>query len=535
MDHLHHNGLDLKAFILICLAVSVAVGQQQTTGTVTYVAAGQVYVGAGRSKGIADSATATVVRGTTLITTLRLVAASSSSSSWTADSAVQSVQVGDQVRIRFTPAQDVAVVPVDTLPRTPAKTMLTTDYRRPSRASTSPAIDLVGRIGTQLVVLGFDQPSQNLRQAGVVVSARARLRDLPLRFELYANGRDVSRGSVRPLSARSMNASRLYRAAIEYDDTRNQAAIGRMTLPFAPTVGVLDGATYARRWGSLTTGLGIGFQPDLNLQGADFLRRRFIIFANLQPASMPSASLSGTYAKTWYKGASEREVVNATGSTAISDRISIWGSTDIDLRVSEAGVHRLAPSLSLLLVTASWRVNDVFSLSGGLDASRSVLPFSFARFIPDSMTDHSLRSGLSISGSLSLRRGMSVTATLTPRLTAGAFNGDYAASTSVGAYDLFGSGVGLRLQGTLNQSQMSIGQGLGLTASMNALTVDWNLRVQQVQYRLRSSAPGSTGTTVGLDAMVPILRRLSWLVSFDAVHGFSASSRSLFTELTYRF
>lgn len=526
----------LKTFALILILVVAATGQErESSATVTYVAAGQVYVDAGRKQGVVDAATAIVYRDSTIVTTLRLFATSSRSSSWLADSAIASVRVGDVVRFRSVAAASLEAPVTDSVPRAPTSSLLRTEYRRPSGPSDASPMDLVGRLGAQVVAIGYDDPTQNLLQTGLILSARARMRSLPLKFDLYTTLRDVSRGGARPFSSRSMASSRLYRAVVEYDDGRNIAAVGRMTILSAPTVGLLDGIMVARRWGEVTVGTGFGIQPNADLQGTDADRRRLIVFTSYQPSAWSSATASATYAKSWYRGTSEREMVNATGGVSLTDRLSLWTSTDVDLRVTEGGAHRFAPSLSLLLFTLSWRATDEISLSGGVDASRSVLPYSFARFIPDSMSDRTLRSGVSVSGSVLLPYRMSLSANVTPRTSAGAFNGDYAGSAALSAYDVLRTGVGLRLQGLLSHNEMSSGQGYGLSASLHALTIDWSARVQQVRYRLTTASSRTVGTTLGIDAMVPILPRLSWLVSLDLVRGFGSTSQSVYSEVSYRF
>lgn len=514
---------------------AAAVGQQrELAALVTYVAAGNVYVNAGRNQGVDESASAVVTRDGRALTTLRLDAVSSKSSSWQADSVLQLVRVGDQVRI--TVAVAGPIVPVtDTTARQLPETILTTSYRRRTVAAERPAFEVQGRVGAQVFAMGFDDPALDLLQAGLTVSLRARTRDFPLRLDIYGHLRDVSRGGAAPFSARSADASRLYRWTLEYDDQTNVVTAGRMALPQAPTIGILDGLTYSRRMGGWTAGAGIGLQPHHDLLGTDPDRRKALVFASYHPTDWPSASVSAAYAKTWFRGASEREAINSTAGAAMTDRLMLWTSVDLDLRVTEQGVHRMRPSLSLLLFSATWRVTDALSLTGGADASRSVMPFSFARLIPDSMTDRTLRSGVTLSGSWAIRQGLSMTASVTPRMSDGSFNGEYAGSTTLSSYNLFGSGVGLRVQGLLTQSVVTEGQGYGATATVQAVSIDWSARFQQIRYRLKRSGSTSFGTTLGLDAMVTVFRPFSLLVSADLVRGFGSTSRSLFTELSYRF
>ncbi len=524
----------LVSILSLLLVVSVTAQKKEISAAVTYVASGNVYVNAGRSQGVGDSATAVVVRNGLTVTTLRLDAASSKSSSWLADSGLQSIRVGDLVRASVADL-DTGGPAVDSTKRFASPTILTSSYQRTDITAEHPWLELQGRVGAQVFAMGFDDPALDLLQAGLTVSFRARARDLPLRLDVYGHLRDVSRGSAAPLSARSADASRLYRWTLEYDDRTNVVTAGRMALPQAPTIGILDGLTYSRRMGGWTAGAGIGLQPHHDLLGTDPDRRKMLVFASYHPTDWPSASVSAAYAKTWFRGASEREAINSTAGASVTDRLMLWTSVDLDLRVTEQGVHRLHPSLSLLLFSVTWRVTDALSLTGGADASRSVMPFSFARLIPDSMTDRTLRSGMTLSGSWAIRRGLSMTASLTPRMADGAFNGEYAGSTTVSSYDLFGSGVGLRVQGLLTQSVVTEGQGYGATAMFQAVSVDWSARFQQIRYRLKRSGATSFGTTLGLDAMVTVFRPFSLLVSVDLVRGFGSTSRSLFTELSYRF
>ena len=90
----------MRTAILAVSFLSIAAyGQEHIVrSAVTYVAAGNVYASSGRNHGVTDSSSATVIRGGERIA-LRFVAASSRSSSWTADSALDRIAVGDSILI----------------------------------------------------------------------------------------------------------------------------------------------------------------------------------------------------------------------------------------------------------------------------------------------------------------------------------------------------------------------------------------------------------------------------------------------------
>ena len=124
----------------------------------TYVAAGNVYVDAGKNQGVDASARAVVTRGGQALTTLRLEAASSKSSSWLADSSIQVIRVGDLVRISV--ASPVSGAPVtDTTKRPSPSTILTSSYQRLEVAAERASFEVQGRVGAQVFAMGFDDPA----------------------------------------------------------------------------------------------------------------------------------------------------------------------------------------------------------------------------------------------------------------------------------------------------------------------------------------------------------------------------------------
>jgi hypothetical protein len=321
---------------------------------------------------------------------------------------------------------------------------------------------------------------------------------------------------------------------VEYDDGTYNASLGRMVILSAPTIGTIDGASFSRKLGKFRAGVAVGFLPDPDLQSTDTERKRVAVYV-AAPDLFRSTQASVTYAKTWYQGASEREVISANTSSYLFDGFSFYTMANVDLRVPSGGSHILEPALSLLLVNATARISRIVGVSLGFDASRSLLPFSYARLIPDTLRDRRLRSGLHAGVNISLPFGVRFTTTFSPRSSGSSFGSEYSEYSSLSSYNMFGTGVGLRATLLLTSAAFSKGTGIGFSASRSIAGIDVSARVQQTQYRLTQTDDRLVGWTTGIDILVPIVSRLTAALSADRTTGFGPGSLTLFGELSYRF
>ncbi len=245
----------IAATVFICLLFAPRLDGGETTvrGKVTYVAAGTVYTSLGREHGLRDSTLLVVVSKKDTIATVMVLALSTQSSSCVVVRSSRTVNIGDEVfgTVAATnPGTSSGNPTTGVSSISPASGCGTADvcipqkplYRRAtslnctegSARSTSPQCSKVD--------LQHTQP-------GLVVSLRGAMRDVPLRFDMYANFRTVAFGTRSPFAKNSVNQSRIYGLSLSYDDGGTVASLGRIIPTFSPSIGYVDGALHlAENW-----------------------------------------------------------------------------------------------------------------------------------------------------------------------------------------------------------------------------------------------------------------------------------------------
>jgi hypothetical protein len=397
-------------------------------------------------------------------------------------------------------------------------------------------IEIRGRVSAQYYISRYDNELYNTTQPGVVINLRGRSTDIPLRFELYSNIRTLSFGNAGPFSKSAVNQSRIYHLSLEYDDGANDVSVGRIIPMQAPSVGYIDGAMYARKLGGVTFGTTMGYQPSYTLRGLSTDYKKFALFASVQPVDSMNLTLSSAYARTYHLNILDREVVSGNLSLYTLDGFQVYGYSEFDLRAPSNGEFKLSPTLTSLFVNVSYRVMQMLTLGLGADASRPLYTFSVARFIPDSLRETRLRSGLSTTISLYFPGGITLSNTYAPRTSESRFASVYSNYTMIGFADLFSSGISFRSNFNLNANEYSTSNGYGVGLQRGVLDIaDINVRFQQNTYVLKNYGDKHISRTFGTDLIVNLTRGLAVMMSYDRLNGYGITSNSIFGELSVRF
>lgn len=517
--------------LMVLLAQVVHSEEKTVTGTVTYVATGTVYTSLGRESGVKDSSLVYVKSGADTLATLQVMAVSSKSSACRIVRSKSGINVGASVVARVT----IEARKQDAVPQAQASSFQAPSM--PTRVAPTPSpIDIRGRVSAQYYVNRYDNEAYNTTQPGVVINLSARSTDIPLKFELYSNLRTLSFGNVGPFSKSAVNQSRIYRLSLEYDDGVNDFSVGRIIPAQAPSVGYVDGAMYARKLGNVTLGTTMGYQPSYTLRGLSTDFKKLALFATIQPVDSMNLILSAAYARTFYLSTLDREVVSGNLSFYTLGGFQVYGYSEVDLRVPSKGEFRLSPTLTSLFVNVGYRVTQMLTLGVGGDASRPLYTFSAARFIPDSLRETSLRSGLNATISLYFPGGITLSNTYAPRTSQSRFATVYANYTTIGFADLFSSGISFRSNFNLNTNEYSTSNGYGVGLQRGILDIaDINIRFQQNTYTLKNYEDRHISRTVGADLIINLTRGLAVMTSYDRLDGYGITSNSIFAELSVRF
>jgi hypothetical protein len=293
---------------------------------------------------------------------------------------------------------------------------------------------------------------------------------------------------------------------------------------------------YARKLGSVTLGTTMGYQPSYTLRGISTDYKKFALFASIQPVDSMNLILSSAYARTYYLNTLDREVVSGNLSLYTLDGFQVYGYSEFDLRTPSNGEFKLSPTLTSLFVNVSYRVARMLTLGVGADASRPLYTFSVARFIPDSLRETRLRSGISTTVSLYFPGGITLSNTYAPRTSESRFASVYSNYTTIGFADLFSSGVSFRSNFNLNANEYSTSNGYGVGLQRGILDIaDINIRFQQNTYTLKNYEDKHISRTFGTDLIVNVTRGLGLMLSYDRLNGYGITSNSIFGELSIRF
>jgi hypothetical protein len=535
----HRGSREFVACIAIIVVFFTARAQDShVIGKVTYRSAGIVYASIGWEKGVQDSTILFVVAALDTIANLKVFAVSSKTCACTIVRQKREIVTGNDVVVTITKEEKPTSAPAvaDSVPVETGKVIRGLASVVPSVRSKQPSmVNLRGRVSLQYFASAFDNTSYDFTQPGLVVNLRATSPAVPLTLEVYGNLRTFVRGGLDPFSSGASNASRIYRFSLEYDDPSNDIMVGRIIPSFAPSIGSIDGISYARKFGDVTGGVSLGFQPTYNLQGLSSDTRKAAVFAQYRMHGAVDFALTGAYARSYFRSLLDREAVSLMVNGYSTGGISVYGYTDIDLRTKQGGEFAFSPSLSMASLNFNYRVAGFLTVGVGADASRAVFPYSMVQFVADSLLDRSLRSGASVTVNLSPVDGVNLFNTYSPRSANGGFGSEYLNSSTFFLTNAFSTGATVRATYTLNENEFTSSRGYGVNFERNFFGVDLTLRYQQNAYTILQLNQANNGETIGADVMVPFTRQLSFMLSAESMRGFGPTSYTVFTELSWRF
>ncbi len=535
-----HEGDEVrKAALILCVCfVLCATAKEKTiSGKVTYIAAGSVYTSLGREQRVIDSSRVIVFQGKDTLAVLQVFALSSKSSVCRIIESREQFRVGDSVEtVLQTPPsekalplmeQDTSIFVIKEIK--PSKLLPVVSQETPS------FLKVKGRVSMQYNTMSFDYSPQNIQQSGLVINLHGETTRMPLKFEMYGNLRTTARGNTGLFASSSKNDSRIYRMSLEYDDQTNILSLGRIFLFYVPSIGYIDGVSFARRFGNIITGASIGYQPSFNLQAPSNTYKKFLLFSQYQAKDTWNTTAGAAYARIWSSLGIEREVFSTSLNMYSPNGLFVYASSDIDLRTISQGISRTDPALSQLICSINYRFSNIVTAGIGADASRPVYSLLSTHSIPDSLLDKKLRSGISFNGGVYFWNGAGIYNTFTSRFSDNGFGKEYSNFSSIYFNNIIRTGIMIRMNYLLNENVLTRTQGYGVNIQRNILGIDCGIRYQQNHSDIRRFSLTNTTTTFGVDIGAMISRQITLIGSFDALQGLGSNSKSLFLELSWRF
>lgn len=531
-------------------------------GAVTYVRTGELFVSLGRAHGMREGLRGFVVAKKDTIAALTVIAVSTSSSSCTVTGARRQPREGDDAVFSIEPVERGKPAIRTSLPLDTSKDSLRTpdssfahsgDSLSFVRQDTLGAIDtlsffdalssvvsstvtewnVTGRAGAQFSFMRFG-PDISTSQPGVVVSLRGTRTDIPLAIEIYTVVRKQftqARGQTS-----EANVGRIYRASAQYSAADFLISAGRIVPSSAPSIGFLDGVIGSYKVGPARFGAGLGYEPPYTLRGVSIDRPKQILFAAISGISPLPYNANASYARTSYRGDLDREAVSVQASGGGFGSVNVYSSFDIDLRRKRGSAFVFLPSLTQGYAMLTAPVTDELSAGIGMDASRSTLPYSLSRTIPDSLIVSQLRYGMSAHVHIAFGMGVSLFSVYSPRSSESKFGREYSHNSTLQAANVAGTGATIRTTLLFQESAFSRSSGYGAAIQRRVADfADVTLRFNEYNTRIAGLGALVQNRTAGVDAFAEVAERLTLYCSGDI--GWYGSSRSfnIFTELSVRF
>lgn len=522
------------AFVL--MGVSAHAQEQAIVGRVTYLASGGVYTSLGRDNGVQDSTLLFVTSKNDTTALLKVFAVSSKSSVCRVIRTARPIVVGDNV-VGTIQVQEENKAQPDSVSSSVTNAAAPSARSKASQQVEKPAFVVDGRVSAQYSTSFYSNGTYNITQPGVVVNLQGRLRDVPLKLNIYANLRSLSVGSAGLFSRSAVNQSRIYGLAVGYDDGQTVATLGRLIPIFSPSIGYIDGLLLSRRIGQVVVGVAAGFQPDYSLRSVSADYKKIALFTQILSPDLVSFSLSTAYARTYFHSALDREAVSMLANASLGGDVFLYVNAEADVRKKSGDEFAFSPRLTTGYVNLNFRVSRLLSVGIGADASRPYYSFEAIRRVPDSLLADELRTGMSLNMSWFLPGGISLFNTFTPRKSpSDSFGKEYSNVSSLGFSDLFSSGVNIRSTFNLHANRFTDASGFGVSLQRAfAQTLDFTVRFHRSSYTVRQNGSRSNSTTIGANIMMFLTHSLTLITTYDRFDGYGTISNSIFAELSVRF
>jgi hypothetical protein len=462
---------------------------------------------------------------------LRIFALSSKSSACSLVGGRKPPKVGDTVCVSVrAPVQPLAAAD------TAAGAAAVTATREPSQPQRSSPNAVQGRIALQYRTYFYAGSNADITQPSLAVSLRGKIPDSPFRFELQTTLRSTVLGSQNPFASSGINQSRIYRLAVEYDDGSNRVALGRMLAGVMASSGFIDGIAVTRRFGPLAIGGAAGYEPEFSQRTFSADRKKFSLFAGIDPASGSPVSAGLAYTRTYFASALDRDVVSGSIAYAASPDWFFTSQTEVDLHTQAQQQITLKPKLTSLVANASYRPTGALTIGAGVTAWRAVFPLSVTAGIADSLLDRTLWASPNLNVNFSPPGGFSLYESFSPRTSASGFAKEFYNSASVGAWNVFGDGTNVRVSWTTNVTKAARTHGYGASADRRLVEfADLTLRWQYYDFIFTGANERSTSRAFGADLAIRLTRAFTLWSTYELASGFSGNYSHTAVDLTWRF
>jgi len=413
--------------ILMAIPASAAARQQagfQTRFGIKYVAEGAVYLNAGRAAGLAEGQKLTVRRNDPqhpegrAIAEIEVVSVASSSAACQIRTSTEAVQIGDEAQLSADDAEVLRKARAVEESRKYAQVIMFTEgdtLEQEARASVprprSPEINRVrGRIGFEYSAIRDSEIYRQTSSLGLILRIDAtRILGTYWNLSGYYRGR-LSRQSDSSQETLSDLIQRTYHLHLTYNNPGSHwvAGFGRLYLPWATSLGTMDGGYFGRRLGRrFTLGLFGGSSPDPTSWRYDRDRQLIGSFVNLEGGSFEAFRYSATVgaASGRIRWRPDREFGFLESNFLYKRYLSVYYNAEADILHSADPAQQSGPALSRSFLTVRVQPHRRVSFDINHNYFRDVPTFD-ARLVGTGLVDRLLFHGLNAGVRLELPYGI---------------------------------------------------------------------------------------------------------------------------------
>lgn len=358
--------------------------------SISFISGTEIYIAAGRQDGLAEGSVVEVIRGDSVVATLRVKFLASHKANTELVKGTSELALADTVRFhRFVATQQVAIGAPIAAPRPRRLSGQGLHGRIGSRylhaTTNTVAADQVG--GSN----GFSQPSLDARLYGLAIGGT------PLGVALDLRARQTTTSSVGGTTVDGH--TRAYQAVVFWNapDAKFRMAAGRQYLTYISSIGLFDGGLVEVNGRHLSVGGFAGWEPDaatLQFSGAVHDYGAYLTMHNAPGGMTSTAFTLGAVGS--YQGSTERRQWGIAQANVSNRYLSLYLLQEVDYypawKLQGPNAESSAVSFTSQFANVSARPKPWLSINATYDKRRNVrLIRDFTN--PETIFDDAYREG----------------------------------------------------------------------------------------------------------------------------------------------
>ena len=311
-----------------------------------------------------------------------------------------------------------------------------------------------------------------------------------------------------------------------------------MTSRYVGGMGVFDGAYFYARQGEFTAGAMFGanvLQQSIDVNSDNTKEALFVSYTSGKDFSQ---HYDGTlaYIRQQVKGNLDREFLYLQNYASLSSDLSIYESSELDMRDINNGVKSFTPKLSNTFFSVNYYPVSWLSTNVGFDGTRSVYLFETMKTISDTLFDKNFMQGFRANATVRLPYFISISGGMVYRTKKGDARDAKTFDGSVRMSDVLGTEIGIGVRYAKIVGVYSDGNNVTFDIDRTFFySLTTSLRYDYYSYRILSLQQDYATHTATASVNYRISRMFYTSLSADGVIDKTMNSARVFAEIGVRF